>query len=79
MAERRPSSLPNVHLDYAFDRLLAAKLQNAYAILVPDRAHKIPPRTHVSGCVKARINGEQRSPVRAIRGAGGDSDGRVGL
>jgi len=30
-----------VHHDYAFDRLLAAKLQNAYAILVPDRAHKI--------------------------------------
>ena len=42
MAERRSSSRPTVHLDYAFDRLLAAKLQNAYAILVPDRAHKIP-------------------------------------
>ena len=41
MAERRSSSRPTVRLDYAFDRLLAAKLQNAYAILVPDRAHKI--------------------------------------
>ena len=42
MAERRSGSRPTVHLDYAFDRLLAAKLQNAYAILVPDRVHKIP-------------------------------------
>lgn len=42
MAERRSSSRPTVYLDYAFDRLLAAKLQNAYAILVPDRAHKVP-------------------------------------
>ena len=33
----------------------------------------------VSGGAKARINGEQRIPVRAICGAGGDSDGRVGL
>ena len=49
MAERSSRSRPAVHLDYAFDRLLAAKLQNAYAILVPDRAHKIPPRTHDVG------------------------------
>ena len=57
MAERRPSSRPTVHHDYAFDRLLAAKLQNAYAILVPDRAHKIPQAHEVD-------DHEDRSPVR---------------
>ena len=33
----------------------------------------------VGGCVEARINGEQRSPVAAIRGAGDDSERRVGV
>ena len=57
MAERRPSSRPTVHHDYAFDRLFAAKLQNAYAILVPDRAHKIPQAHEVDDY-------EDCSPVR---------------
>ena len=60
MAERRPGSRPTVQLAYAFDRLLGAKLQNAYAILVPDQAHKIPPRGHDIG-----DDHEDRSPVRA--------------
>ena len=60
MAERRSRSRPAVHLDYAFDRLLATKLQNAYAILVPDQAHKIPPRTQDVG-----DDHEDCSPVRA--------------
>ena len=60
MAESHSRSRPAVHLDYAFDRLLAAKLQNAYAILVPDRVHKIPPRTHDVG-----DDHEDCSPVRA--------------
>ena len=59
MAERRPSSRPTVRLDYAFDRLLAAKLQNAYAILVPDRAHKVPQAHDVGD------DHEDCSPVRA--------------
>lgn len=59
MAESRARSRPAVQLDYAFDRLLAAKLQNAYAILVPDRAHKIPPRTRDVG-----DDHEDCSPVR---------------
>ena len=59
MAERGSSSRPTVHLDYAFDRLLAAKLQNAYAILVPDRAHKIPQAHDVGD------DHEDCSPVRA--------------
>ena len=58
MAERRSTSRPTVHLDYAFDRLLAAKLQNAYAILVPDRAHKIPQAHDVGD------DNEDCSPVR---------------
>ena len=33
----------------------------------------------VSGCVKPRINGEQRSPLAVILGAGGDSERRVGV
>ena len=44
MAERRLGARPTVHLAYAFDRLLDAKLHNAYAILVPDQTHKIPAR-----------------------------------
>ena len=60
MAERRSSSRPAVHLDYAFERLLGAKLQNAYAILVPDRAHKVPPPSHDVG-----DEHEDCSPVRA--------------
>ena len=59
MAERRSNSRPTVQLDYAFDRLLAAKLQNAYAILVPDRVHKIP-QAHDTG-----DDHEDCSPVRA--------------
>ena len=60
MAERRSSFRPTVHLDYAFDRLLGAKLQNAYAILVPDRTHTIPARAYDIG-----DDDEERSPVRA--------------
>ena len=33
----------------------------------------------VGGCVKPRINGEQWSPLRAITGAGDDSERRVGV
>ena len=33
----------------------------------------------VSGCVEPRINGEQRSPLGVIRGAGGDSERWVGV
>ena len=35
--------------------------------------------THVSGCVKARINGEQRIPHPAICGTGDDSERWVGI
>ena len=60
MAERRTGSRPSVQLAYAFDRLLDAKLQNVYAILVPDQAHRIPARAHDIG-----DEHEDRSPVRA--------------
>ena len=33
----------------------------------------------VSGCVKARINGEQWSPLPAVCGAGDDSERWVGV
>ena len=60
MVERRPGSRPTVQFAYAFDRLLGAKLQNAYAILVPDQAHQIPVRAHDIG-----DDHEDRSPLRA--------------
>ena len=60
MAERRSGTRPTVHLAYAFDRLLDAKLQNAYAILVLDQVHKIPARAHDIG-----DEHEDRSHLRA--------------
>ena len=60
MAERRLGARPTVHLAYAFDRLLDAKLHNAYAILVPDQTHKIPARTQDIG-----DDHEDRSHLRA--------------
>ena len=39
MAERR--SQRDVHLEYAFDRLLVAKLEQVYQILVPDRVRVV--------------------------------------
>src|SRR6476659_1668524 len=40
MVEQRPIRRA-VHLEYAFDRLLAAKLELAYGILVPDRVRVV--------------------------------------
>ena len=39
MAERR--SQRDVHLEYAFDRLLVGKLEQVYQILVPDRVRVV--------------------------------------
>ena len=39
MAERR--SKRDVHLEYSFDRLLVAKLEQVYQILVPDRVRVV--------------------------------------
>ena len=63
MAERHRRHQPTVHLVAAFDRLLDAKLQNAYAILVPERAHKIPARGQDIG-----DDHENRNPLRASIG-----------
>ena len=41
MAERRKRKDREVRLDYAFDRLLADKLQHVYEILVPDQVRII--------------------------------------
>lgn len=40
MAERRRTS-HDIDLVYAFDRLLATKLEQVYGILVPDRARRV--------------------------------------
>ncbi len=41
MAERRGQERREVRLDYAFDRLFTAKLQQAYEILVPDQVRLV--------------------------------------
>ena len=41
MAEQRRGKDREVCLDYAFDRLLAAKLQQVYEILVPDQVRVV--------------------------------------
>ena len=47
-----------IHLEFAFDRLLAAKLEQAYAVLVPDRVRVI-------GCAKVTGAGnEDRGDLR---------------
>ena len=48
MAERcaKPRA---VHLEYAHDRLLAAKLEQAYAILVADRVRVVGERARLTG------------------------------
>jgi hypothetical protein len=40
MVEQRPIRRA-IHLEFAFDRLLAAKLEQAYDILVPDRVRLV--------------------------------------
>src|SRR5260370_42285345 len=40
MVEQRPIRRA-IHLEFAFDRLLAAKLEQAYDILVPDRVRVV--------------------------------------
>ena len=54
-----------------------------YVWLVPHSADtnlgKLEYTTDVSGCVEPRINGEQRSPLAVIFGAGGDSERWVGV
>jgi len=44
----RPAIRRTVHLEFAFDRLRAIKLEQAYGILVPDRV-RIIGRTKVTG------------------------------
>jgi site-specific DNA recombinase len=48
VADRRPRSR-HVDLEYAFDRLLARKLEQVYDILVPDRARRTGELTGLSG------------------------------
>ena len=49
MAEQRRGKDREVCLDYAFDRLLAAKLQQVYEILVPDRVRAVSNSSALNG------------------------------
>ena len=59
MADWRKRESRDVRLDYAFDRLLVAKLQQVYELLVPDRVRiASEPR---------RVNGEDHEERRDLR------------
>jgi hypothetical protein len=49
MAEGRKGKDHEVRLNYAFDRLLATKLQQVYEILVPDRLRVISNSSALNG------------------------------
>jgi hypothetical protein len=69
MAERRKGSNREVRLDYAFDRLLTTKLQQAYEILVPDRVRVIGNWSALNG-----ETNENRGDLR--EGVVGQAEGR---
>ena len=48
MANRHRRS-QEIELEYAFDRLLATKLEQVYAILVPDRVRRVDEPTGLRG------------------------------
>lgn len=48
MADRHGRS-QQVHLEYVFDRLLRMKLEQVYAILVPDNARRVGASTQLRG------------------------------
>src|ERR1700739_3662634 len=73
MAERRPRrDHYQVQLDYAFDRLLGNKLQQAYELLVPDQVRVISERSRVMEGGNAD-RGDLRSGVFG-QAAGGEHD-----
>ena len=69
MGDRRKRKDREVRLDYAFDRLLAGKLQQVYEILVPDRVRIIGSRSALNGDVD-----EDRGDLR--QGVLGQAEGR---
>ena len=69
MAERRGEERHKVGLDYAFDRLLTAKLHQAYALLFPDQVRLVG-----GGAIGARGDNEDRSDLRP--GVVGPTEGR---
>ena len=69
MAESRKRSNREVRLDYAFDRLLATKLQQVYEILVSDRVRIV--------CNCSVLNGETNEIRGNLReGIVGQAEGR---
>jgi len=52
-----------VQLEYRFDRLLSAKLEHAYQVLVPD--HRWPVRPPASQPRQETVNEQPRSHLRA--------------
>ena len=69
MAEGRKGKDREVRLDYAFDRLLATKLQQVYEILVPDRVRVVSNSSALNG-----EPNEDRGDLR--QGIVGQAEGR---
>ena len=65
MAERR--SQRDVHLEYTFDRLLVAKLEQVYQILVPDRVRVVgkPAPAQAGGSKLIGVGDEDSGNIRA--------------
>ena len=66
---------PRAYMQYASIPHKGVLLGNAISL----SRYSCELRTTVSGCVKARINGEQRIPLPAVCGAGDDSERWVGV
>jgi hypothetical protein len=76
MVEQRPIRRA-VHLEFAFDRLLAAKLELAYDILVPDRVRIVgsakvtgaddEDRGDLRSCIVGLSTGRGISPVLGLQ------------
>ena len=69
MVEKRKRRDREVCLDYAFDRLLASKLQQVYEILVPDRVRVVSNGAALNGDAN-----EDRGDLR--QGVIGQAEGR---
>lgn len=72
MADRR-GRCHTLHLEYVFDRLLATKLEQVYAALVPDNARRVGGSTGLRGATNedscdshARVSSDQQREEKTI-------------
>jgi site-specific DNA recombinase len=68
MAEGHNGKDREVRLDYAFDRLLATKLQQVYEILVPDRVRIVSKCSALNGGTNENCGDLRQGLVRQVEG-----------